>query len=390
MTTKRLFALTKAVALIAVPWSVVVACSSGSLGGSDPADAGSPNANDAQVSSSTMDAHADVSPNTTPNVDANVPQNETDAAIDSPMTIAQESGVDASSVATNPPLLSPGCSVAPVAGDLLQRTFTAGGASRDAWVHVSSSVAKGVPQKVIFAWHGCNMSVDSYRSAFTIEASITDSTIVVYPQITTGASSTGSSGGETCFDETRDTTYFRAALTDIESAYCIDEHKVFVTGYSSGAIMSDWLGCVASDVVRAIAPAEGALDETQPASACPGKVDAFIIHSPDDEQIGWDQPDQATTTNPGAYTTGDGYIPFSYFYANDGCTSPALDPHNASIVTTPTQYTCALSADGVHARRLWLLLDDYEVPPSYGSNTPHHWWPPTAPDQIWQFFAATP
>lgn len=124
------------------------------------------------------------------------------------------------------------------------------------------------------------------------------------------------------------------------------------------------------------------MDTSQSAADCTNAVDAFIIHSPDDEQIGWIASAPVTSTNPNAWTTGRGYLPYSYIYANDKCTSPALNPSDASL--QETVFTCA------SPYRLQLWLDDYQVPANYGSNTPHHWFPPTAPAAMWSFIAATP
>ena len=67
-----------------------------------------------------------------------------------------------------------------------------------------------------------------------------------------------------CFDDKRtdsvEYAYFEAVLSEIESQVCIDEHLVFLGGHSSGAWLSNQLGCVyGSTLIRAIFPASGGL-----------------------------------------------------------------------------------------------------------------------------------
>jgi hypothetical protein len=57
----------------------------------------------------------------------------------------------------------------------------------------------------------------------------------------------------------RDITFLKAMLALFESKLCIDQQRIFSTGFSYGGMMSDTIGCEMADVFRAIAPMSDAL-----------------------------------------------------------------------------------------------------------------------------------
>lgn len=54
-----------------------------------------------------------------------------------------------------------------------------------------------------------------------------------------------------------DVAFFDALVGYLEQTYCVDTDRIFALGVSSGAIMSNMLGCFRGDVLRAIVPASG-------------------------------------------------------------------------------------------------------------------------------------
>jgi polyhydroxybutyrate depolymerase len=282
----------------------------------------------------------------------------------------------------NAPKPSAGCGKPATTGFFQASTsMPVKGAARAYWVAAPDGLPDSTPQKVVFVWHGCGGSPADVRKWLNVEDAARkagDQAVFVYAQIGT---SSDPGAGEGCFDGDGDQLYFLQALADVEATFCIDENKVFSTGYSSGGILSELIGCFHSDVVRAIAPVEGGLPSGQ--ASCPGKLDAFVIHSPFDEQIGWNTPAMQT---PHSWADGRGAVPLGFFYANDGCSAPPFDPGDTTI--GQTDFTCATSPDGVHPYRVSRWLHDYKVP--WATDTPHHWFPPEAPAAIWQFIAATP
>jgi poly(3-hydroxybutyrate) depolymerase len=57
----------------------------------------------------------------------------------------------------------------------------------------------------------------------------------------------------------RDIAFLDAMLGRLESELCIDQSRIFSTGWSYGGMMSLAVGCARGDVFRAIAPMSGAL-----------------------------------------------------------------------------------------------------------------------------------
>jgi poly(3-hydroxybutyrate) depolymerase len=266
------------------------------------------------------------------------------------------------------PRPSAGCGKA-FAGGFRQVQTTVAGAARAYFVAAPDNLPPSVPQKLVFVWHGCYGNVSGVRQFLNVEDAARkagDQAIFVYPQSGTGGADTN----EDCFATDDEQAYFQQVLGEVLGAACVDRNQVFSTGYSSGGIVSE-----------VIAPVEGGLPSGQ--SACPGKVDALVIHNPKDEQIGWAQ---AATQTSHSWSDGRGAVPLRFFHDNDGCTAPPFDPADAALGRV--DYTCGPSGDGVHPFRVSRWLHDYAAP--WATDTPNHWFPPEAPGQIWAFFAATP
>ncbi len=65
--------------------------------------------------------------------------------------------------------------------------------------------------------------------------------------------------------------YFNQALDQIQAKYCTDKSRVFVSGFSSGAWLSNVLACGAGDRIRAIGTAAGGLNQSiVDGYKCPG------------------------------------------------------------------------------------------------------------------------
>jgi len=79
--------------------------------------------------------------------------------------------------------------------------------------------------------------------------------------------------------EGKDVAFVDALLHELPRQVCFDPRRIFATGFSYGAIMSNTLGCARGGVIRGIAPMSGA----GPRIACNGTpVAAWISHGADD------------------------------------------------------------------------------------------------------------
>jgi polyhydroxybutyrate depolymerase len=66
-----------------------------------------------------------------------------------------------------------------------------------------------------------------------------------------------------------DIAFVKAMLSEFSAKLCIDQRRIFSTGFSFGGMMSDAIGCAMGDVFRAIAPMSGAIPNAEhPYSGC--------------------------------------------------------------------------------------------------------------------------
>ena len=114
------------------------------------------------------------------------------------------------------------------------------------------------PYKLIFVWHPWMGSAQMIATGkyFGLQTEANDQAIFVAGEglnFTQGGQSGlgwGNSNGE-------DIAFYHAMLDRFRSELCIDENRVFSTGFSFGAMFSFTLGCTAESATRAIMPMAG-------------------------------------------------------------------------------------------------------------------------------------
>jgi len=157
-------------------------------------------------------------------------------------------------------------------------TLTSGGKEGNFVLSVPRGYDPNTPATVGFVFHGANnteVSCFGGGNCAGVQMSMVDKAILVYPR----------SFGTSWTNETREqnVTWFDDLLSYVKANYCVDEHKVFVMGTSSGAHFSNILGCRRSDVLRAIAPGAGERLET---TGCENtRFAALVIHGIDDGTV---------------------------------------------------------------------------------------------------------
>jgi polyhydroxybutyrate depolymerase len=75
--------------------------------------------------------------------------------------------------------------------------------------------------------------------------------------------------------KSKDVAFLRGVISRVESTLCVDENRLFVTGYSNGAIMASVLACVDAAQVAAIAPVSGIANPANCSPSRPVPVVAF-------------------------------------------------------------------------------------------------------------------
>jgi polyhydroxybutyrate depolymerase len=75
--------------------------------------------------------------------------------------------------------------------------------------------------------------------------------------------------------KSKDVAFLRGVISRVESTLCVDQNRLFVTGYSNGAIMASVLACVDAGQVAAIAPVSGVANPADCKPSRPVSVVAF-------------------------------------------------------------------------------------------------------------------
>jgi poly(3-hydroxybutyrate) depolymerase len=153
-----------------------------------------------------------------------------------------------------PPVPSAGCgSTASVASGRF--TIDSAGTPRDYILELPDDYDPTHPYRLIFGWHPRGGSAEQVANGFGggfygLERLAEGSAIFVSPEgIDQGWANTGG----------RDIAFLDAMLSRLESELCIDQSRIFSTGFSYGGMMSLAVGCARGNVFRAIAPMSGAL-----------------------------------------------------------------------------------------------------------------------------------
>lgn len=176
-----------------------------------------------------------------------------------------------------------------------------------------------------------------------IETAAGNEAIIMTPQGIDGMWQLGADG--------EDVAFFDAMYAFATENFCVNQQRVFVTGFSRGAAMSNLLGCVRGDKIRGIGPLAG----WQPArqTDCRGRPAAWFAHG----------------TSDGAVPIVQGTRSLGLQMVRNGC--------EAATAPTPPSPCVAQQGCDTGSPVVWC-----EIPGDHG--TPIEWSVPA----LWKFFAA--
>jgi polyhydroxybutyrate depolymerase len=250
------------------------------------------------------------------------------------------------------PRPSAGCSVDTLeTGRELQRTIDIDGTKRAYILDVPDSIRAKKPAPLLFDFHGFGHSAAGVWNVSGFKAlAARDGVIVVYPDgLPVHLLGRDAPGWEIFKSEgNRDLALTAQLLDQLERTYCIDQARVFATGFSNGAYFSYLLACRMADRFAAIAPVSGGqvAVECNPRRAVP----VLIHHGRQDDLVPIAQ----------ARAARDAWV------QRDGCRAQA--------------------SNGCERHRE--CRDGSEV--EYCEGDFAHHWPPEATERIWEFFRAHP
>jgi poly(3-hydroxybutyrate) depolymerase len=198
---------------------------------------------------------------------------------------------------------------------------------------------------LIFALHGYGMTNSSVVGSYNFTSRSNGQAITVYPQ--------GIDNAWTNSDT--DYNFMQALVTDLEAKYCIDPARVYLTGFSNGAVFANEVACQRAPLFRAYAPVEGAgpggLDaKDKPVCAVADAKPAIMIIVGDND---------TTTTPAQAMATRDFWI------KRNGCSATTT----SSYTGCETYSGCAQGKPVVYCHGNW-----------------NHTISTTATANIWAFF----
>jgi poly(3-hydroxybutyrate) depolymerase len=143
-----------------------------------------------------------------------------------------------------------------------QQTISIGGTTRYYLLNVPSG-ASDTPLPLVFALHGYDMNNVALVDLYDFTAQSGNKAITVLPQGEGPAPGNTSHWGDqvlksTWTANTANYDFMQTLKADIESKYCVDASRVFMTGFSMGGMFTNSTACAHNDWFRAYAPVEGA------------------------------------------------------------------------------------------------------------------------------------
>jgi poly(3-hydroxybutyrate) depolymerase len=150
---------------------------------------------------------------------------------------------------------STGCGKAPPASN--RYSIDVSGTMREYILRVPTDYDQNQPYRLVFAWHPLGGSAqqtagNGNSGYYGLQGVAGDAAILVSPE---GLLQNGNRGWWNTNDG--DIAFLRAMLDRFEAEICIDQGRIFSTGFSFGGMMSYAAGC--AGLVRAIAPMSGNL-----------------------------------------------------------------------------------------------------------------------------------
>lgn len=173
-------------------------------------------------------------------------------------------------------------------GGLKTVTVTSGGRRRTYLLYVPPGDASSHRLPLVLVFHGAGDTA-RHTVAETDLLSIAQrrhDMILVFPQ---GYQNTWNEGtGQTAAAraDVNDLAFTATILRRVEGHYAVDRHRVVATGFSNGALLTEYLGCALSRQLTMIAPVEGQLPQAVAAKCDPPKpVSVFEVDGTADSAI---------------------------------------------------------------------------------------------------------
>jgi poly(3-hydroxybutyrate) depolymerase len=163
----------------------------------------------------------------------------------------------------------------------VRHTLDVAGATREYFVRLPAMYDVGRAYPVVFLWHGAGGT--GMSNNVPIERSSGANAIVVGG---TALVSPTEMRTQWMFNNASspDVAFFDALVAEVSARYCVDRSRLFSAGFSSGAWLSNLLGCVRGNVMRAYGVAAGGLPGGGRLTCTAGGIAAWFIHDLNDTE----------------------------------------------------------------------------------------------------------
>ena len=138
-------------------------------------------------------------------------------------------------------------------------SITSGGLKRSLLIHLAPSYGKQ-PQALVINYHGYNFTAEKMARYSNMAAEADKAGfILVFPQgLDNPPSWNAGIGAQGPTGDADDIQFTGDMLGFLEKTYCVDSHRIYVTGFSLGGGMAYRVACMLSKQIAAIATVAGA------------------------------------------------------------------------------------------------------------------------------------
>jgi polyhydroxybutyrate depolymerase len=269
---------------------------------------------------------------------------------------------------TPPEQPAAGCPATALAPGDSTRTVNVGNATRTYILHVPDTYTGEARVPLLFDFHGLGGNGQQERNGSSfVAATQSEGVILAFPTGTSDGSGNGWNVG-TCCASGDDVGFTRAMVAQIRELACIDDKRIYATGFSNGGGMSYKLACDAADIFAAVAPASFDLAEDNVDDCSPSRPISIVAQrGTADFAVPFDGGPTPVTNRIvflGAQAT------FDKWSELDGCSGAEQDIGNnckkVSQCQAGTEVNLCVIQGGGHqpgsASLLWPLLRQYTMP----------------------------
>jgi polyhydroxybutyrate depolymerase len=146
--------------------------------------------------------------------------------------------------------------------------------SRAGGVLVVPGSTPGTALPVVFVFHGAYGTGQDAREQFALEAAADGGAIFVYPNAIQGTWDIG--------PFSQDGRRVETLIGNLAANYCIDPARIYLAGYSAGAVFTLYLGCNVPGSFRGMASVAGS-EIRLDTECCRGSISALFVHGTMDD-----------------------------------------------------------------------------------------------------------